>query len=366
MTIVTSYRLFGAAALGGLVAACAAFDPELNSDSPKDGRQGGAPVLAARETAAVATERSDAADDPEVWADPRDPSKALILGTDKKAGLYVYGLDGAVRAFLPEGPLNNVDLRDGFEVEGRPMVLAAASHRTRAGAALFLIDPASLEVRRWGLAPAPVSEPYGLCMSRIGGVFRIVVVGVKGDVRQLRVAASDGRPVVVEERSFAVGSQSEGCVVDDAAGALYIGEEAQGVWRYEIEPASGDARILVASAPSEILAPDVEGLTLITDASARYLIASSQGDSAFSVWRVDGPAAEYRGRFSVAAGNGLDAVTGTDGVAALGGPVGADFPEGLVVVQDDADTEGETATTRRQTQNFKLVDWRAIRAALGL
>ncbi len=53
----------------------------------------------------------------------------------------------------------------------------------------------------------------------------------------------------------------------------------------------------------------------------------------------------------------VDRVTGTDGLAALGGPVG-DFPEGVVVVQDDINDAG--------TQNFKYIDWRDIRTALGL
>jgi 3-phytase len=62
----------------------------------------------------------------------------------------------------------------------------------------------------------------------------------------------------------------------------------------------------------------------------------------------------------VVANGGIDAVTGTDGVAALGGQVGA-FPQGLVVMQDDVD---DGATGARQ--NFKLVDWREVKKALGL
>ena len=53
----------------------------------------------------------------------------------------------------------------------------------------------------------------------------------------------------------------------------------------------------------------------------------------------------------------VDRVTGTDGLDALGGPVGP-FPEGLVVVQDDINDVG--------TQNFKYIDWRDIKRALGL
>ena len=58
-------------------------------------------------------------------------------------------------------------------------------------------------------------------------------------------------------------------------------------------------------------------------------------------------------------------MTWTDGVAALGGPVGP-FPEGLVVVQDDVDSDGEEPSTVRARQNFKLVDWREVKRALGL
>jgi hypothetical protein len=53
-------------------------------------------------------------------------------------------------------------------------------------------------------------------------------------------------------------------------------------------------------------------------------------------------------------------VADADGVAALGGQVGA-FPQGLVVMQDDVD---DGATGARQ--NFKLVDWREVKKALGL
>ena len=106
-----------------------------------------------------------------------------------------------------------------------------------------------------------------------------------------------------------------------------------------------------------MLVADAEGLTVIADGAARYLIGSSQGDSTFPVWRIDGAAPEYKGRFVVQQ-EAIDGVTGTDGLDALGGPVGARFPEGVVVVQDDVNDVGN--------QNFKYIDWRDIRTALGL
>lgn len=348
-----------------LLSACAALDPEATSDSPRMTVGAGAPVPVAGETQAVATLSADAADDPEIWADPKDPGRAVIFGTDKQAGLYVYNLDGSVRQFLKEGPLNNVDLRGGFTVDGREQVLVGVSDRARMGVALYLFDPATLETRPWGVVPVAVSEPYGFCMGRLGEAFVAVLIGKDGDVKQLNVTVQDGRPVARETRSFAVGSQSEGCVVDDATGALYVGEEAKGIWRYGLDPAAGDTRAQLAAAPSAMLTPDVEGLTLLKEGAKTWLIASSQGDSAFAVWRVDGAEPVYAGRFSPVAANGVDNVTGTDGVAALGGPVGT-FPEGLIVTQDDVDTEGEAVSATRVRQNYKLIDWRAVKRALGL
>ncbi|WP_374467867.1 phytase [Phenylobacterium sp.] len=359
-----SFASVVAAAL--LASSCAHLDPEAQSDSGKMLAGVGTPVPAAGETQAVATTNADAADDPEIWVDPRDPSRAVIFGTDKQAGLYVYGLDGRVRAFLPEGKLNNVDLRSDFPTPHGDRVLVAASDRGRLGAALYLMDPATLEVRPWGVVSLDLAEPYGLCMARLGDAFVVVVNGTDGQVRQVRVeAAPDGAIRATEQRRFGLSSQTEGCVADDQRGVLYIGEEAKGVWRYPLDPAGGATGTLLAAAPSNVLQPDVEGLTLLREGAATWLIASSQGDSAFAVWRVDPPQTIYAGRFSVMGANGADPVTGTDGVAAHGGPVGP-FAEGLFVAQDDSDTDGEQPSPGRARQNFKLVDWREVKRALQL
>lgn len=348
----------GAAAL--LVSSCASF--ESTSDSPVMSVGAGTPVPAAAETPAVGISGEDAADDPAIWVDPSDRSRGVILGTDKKAGIYVYDLTGNQLQFVAGGLPNNVDVREGFPTSAGEQVLVAASDRGRpgAGAALFLLDPKSLRLEFWAAVPVDLREPYGLCLARRGETFLMIVNGTDGQVRQMRVAAGpDGQPQVTEERRFSVPTQPEGCVADEARNRLYLGEEGAGVWRFDLGagPAKGE---LFAKAPSEMLTPDVEGLALIEDAGGAWLIASSQGDSAFAIWKVDGLEPSYRGRFSVVETGAIDAVTGTDGVAALGGVVGG-FPEGLVVMQDDVD--GGSAGQR---QNFKLVDWREVRKALGL
>lgn len=346
-----------------LLSACTALHPELTSDSLLVAHGTGTPVLASAETVAVGTAGLDAADDPEIWVDPMDRSRALILGTDKKAGLYAYNLDGSVRDFVPHGPLNNVDLRTVYGETGS-FTLIAASDRAKNGAALFTLSD-DLKLKPAGFLAMTTSEAYGLCMGTTADGITIIIIGKNGDVVQAVYSETDTGPKGEIVRRFDVGSQAEGCVVDDRTGALYIAEEAKGIWRYGVEPATGPARVQLQGAPSDILVADVEGLALLVDEESglSYLVASSQGDSAFAVWQVAGETANYKGRFSVFPGNGFDAVTGTDGVAALGGQVGP-YAEGVVVMQDDSDMEGEAPTGARSRQNFKIVPWSEIKKAL--
>src|SRR3546814_13183756 len=91
-----------------------------------------------------------AADYPVIGASPPGKSvylsgmrvRGFITGTYKKAGLYVFGLDGRKLQFLPDGLLNNVDLRIAT-VGGREQVILGASDRGRMGIALYIFDPAS-------------------------------------------------------------------------------------------------------------------------------------------------------------------------------------------------------------------------------
>ncbi|RZJ26940.1 MAG: phytase [Brevundimonas sp.] len=351
-----------------LLAACATHEVDYQGEG--EGVVGqGAPVHAVLETPSVGTAGQDAADDPAVWASATPVNLkgaavgGFVAGTDKKAGLYIYGLDGAVLQFLPEGLLNNVDVVEGLSLNGRPQVVLGASDRTpgKTGIALYTFDPAGQGdngVRHWGNVTTDVVEPYGFCFARRGAEVHAILVGHEGELRQfVLTVGADGQPSARLVRRAGIGTISEGCAADEATNALYITEENVGLWRYSLDPASGAARTLVQPIAPGVLVADAEGLTILQDGAARYLIGSSQGDSTFPVWRIDGATPEYKGRFVVADG-AVDGVTGTDGLDALGGRISDRFPEGVVVIQDDVNDVG--------TQNFKYVDWRDVRTALGL
>lgn len=330
-------------------------------------------VVPARVETLVADNPTVDADDPVLWADPADPRRALWFGTDKSKGLYVHDLDGRVRQFFPDGPMNNVDLRN-FAMGGKPMVLVAAAERDRFGIMTWRFDPASptLEVERWGFLPTDRSfgEPYGFCMGQWGGETFLVANNKEGEVRAFAVSeGADGRPALREAHRWKLGSQTEGCVVDDATGDLYVGEEDVGIWRLSLaRPA--EAPVKIAPVDDRILVADVEGLTILRDGGRSFLIASSQGDSAYAVFERAGGGHRFLGRFRIG-GGGIDPVTQTDGISAFSGPIGA-FPDGVIAVHDHCDADGPedppaaVCDSDGKQQNYKLVDWRDVKRALGL
>ena len=317
-------------------------------------------VTASAETDPVAT-ADDAADDPAIWRNVADPARSLIVGTDKKAGIHVHDLAGKRLSFTPAARLNNVDLRDGVDIGGRPGVLVAASDRadiTQAKAALFTLDTASAKLTPIGSYPVGPGEAYGMCLwvrASDKALFAFLVMK-DGRIDQVAIDARGARPLVTKVRSMKLATQSEGCVADDRTGILYVAEEDGGLWRFDADPAGSTQATDLARIDGIQLVADAEGLALAPEgADGGYLIASSQGDNAYALYRL--PDLQYAGRFRIAAGN-VDAVSETDGIEVMLGDFGPAFPNGLMVAQD-----GDNAPA---TQNFKLVDWGAVLRTLGL
>lgn len=318
------------------------------------------------ETPAVET-WGDAADDPAIWVHPRNPEKSLVIATDKNLGLYVYDLDGRLLQTRADGRMNNVDLRDGFIVDGNPRTLVAASNRTNKSIALYWLDPVT---RRLDVAGDPVptgfADPYGLCMYAAAdgsGHYVFVNSGGDGMFRQWRITAEGGRAVGQQVREFAVGSQAEGCVADDETGALYIAEEAGGFFRYEAGADGGAARREIDRVDSANgLKADIEGVSLwLGDGGRGFIVLSNQGADNYAVYRREGDNA-FVGLFHIVADpqRGMDGVSETDGLDVSSAPLGTNFPDGLLVVQDGRNL------SPRERQNYKYVSWRAIADSLGI
>jgi 3-phytase len=264
------------------------------------------------ETPSLVVGTGDEADDVAIHA------SGYVIGTSKndRGGLEVYDLKGRRRQWLQLGQTNNVDLRG---------TTAVASNRTRDS-----VDVLSFKAGRLALVrsfPVPF-EPYGLC------IYRDTIIVTANDEGRVEQYSLSGRLL---RRLSGIRGQSEGCVASDARGVLYVAEEDRGIWKFKAAPTSSRRGTLIDSVDGNLTA-DVEGLTVV----GAHLIASSQGDSSFAVYRGD----KFLGRFRVAAGGPIDQVTGTDGLdtsAALD----------LLVVHDQ-DNAGD------KSSNYKFVRLRQL------
>ena len=315
-----------------------------------------APVIAASAETDPVDTANDAADDPAIWRNAKDPAQSLVIGTDKKAGIHVYDLAGKRVSFTPAARLNNVDLR---EVGGR--VIAVASDRAdvaQAHVALFTLDTSTRRLVPMGRYPVGPGEAYGMCLwtrAKDQALFGFVVLK-DGRIDQVRIDLSAPSPVVTTVRSMKLGTQAEGCVVDDRTGQLYVAEEDVGLWRFAADPAAPATATPIARVDGRTLVADAEGLALAPKGrTGGYLIVSSQGDSAYTVYCL--PAVTYAGRFRIG-GGAIDGTSDTDGIELALGDFGPAYPQGLFVAQD-----GDNAP---DTQNFKYVSWAKVKAALGL
>ena len=307
-------------------------------------------VTAFGETEPVGTANADAADDSAIWRNPDDPARSLIVATDKKAGLYVYGLDGKRLAFAAAGLVNNVDLVDLGE---QGVIVAASDRNDLANGAIqvYRLDTATGALALLGKGQAGAGEGYGFCMARIGGQLLTYSPLKNGTISEIAVDLS---PTVSFRalRTLNVATQPEGCVVDPRDGTLYVGEETRGIWRFAPGASEGE---LVAQTDGRQLVADVEGLAIMPQGdNGGWLVASSQGDNAYALYRL--PDMAPVSRFRIGAGK-FGATQETDGIDLVPGDFGPDYPNGLFVAQD--------GDNRPYAQNFKLVSWQTILEAVN-
>jgi 3-phytase len=317
-------------------------------------------VAAAVETDPVPS-LGDAADDPAIWVNSRQPGLSRVLGTDKKGGLVVYDLAGNLVQDLRVGRLNNVDVRPGFTFAGQQVDLAVATNRDHNSLHLFAIDPSTGAVSEMGEIGTPLPDIYGLCLFKDRqGAIHAIANDKDGTFLQYRLGAR-GRQVVGERvRQFKTETQPEGCVADDRNERLYIGEEDVAVWALDAR-ADASTRFEQVIPVGGLVKDDIEGLALYHGKNGDYLIVSSQGNDSYVVVDALAPYA-VRGSFQISlnAALGIDGASETDGLEVTSANLGGPWSSGMLVVQDGRKRMPEG------NQNFKYVPWDAIASALHL
>lgn len=297
----------------------------------------------------------DAADDPAIWIHPTDPSQSTIIGTNKQGGLAVYDLSGKQIQYLADGQMDNVDLREGFQLGGQKVAIVAASNRKDNSIALYKVNPATRQLEN--VAARSIKHgvtAYGMCLFRSdksGKVFYFAT-SKSGDVEQWELLDANGKVDAKKVRNFKVGGVVEGCVTDDQLGHFYVSEEAVGIWKYGAEPEAGATRTQVAKVGDGNLFADVEGLAIAYGPNGTgYLMVSSQGNHSFVVYRREGNN-EFVKKFRIADSDQVDGAEETDGIDVTTANLGPAFPNGVFVAQDGFNNNGN--------QNFKLVPLQLI------
>ena len=303
----------------------------------------------------------DAADDPAIWVNQKNPQQSLVLGTDKRGGLVVYDLNGKTRQNLPVGRVNNVDVRSGFMFNGDEIDLAVASNRDHNSLHVFSIDPNSGFVSELGEVPTVSQEIYGLCMykNQAGDIYTIVN-DKNGRFFQYLMQDQHGKNAAEKVREFSVSSQPEGCVADDKNHRLFVGEENKAIWALAAgaDKPTDQTEVMPVG---EHLKADIEGISLYQTEKESYLVVSSQGNDSFVI--LDAlPPFTYRGVFRIGFNTelGIDGVSETDGLDVTSVNLGELWKQGMLVVQDGRNRMPV------ENQNFKYVPWSDIADQLGL
>lgn len=311
----------------------------------------------------LAQSNEDAADDPAIWYNRENPAKSLVIGTNKKGGINVYDLSGKELYYYPVGLVNNIDLRYDFPLsDGRKIDIVAATNRSDNSIEIHRIDPltgALINVAARKII-SKVGEVYGIALyhSAKSGKYFVFVGGKMGETEQYELFASENNTVdAILVRSFNFASQSEGMVADDELGFLYIAEEDCCIWKIDAEPNKSFNPVKLAQSDSTNtkLSYDLEGLAIYyTKNKKGYLIASSQGNYSYAIFEREKDN-QYLGSFSIATGI-IDGVEETDGLDVTNLNLGPQFKQGLFVVQDGYNYEGDSL----KNQNFKLIPWEQI------
>ncbi len=295
----------------------------------------------------------DAADDPAIWYNRKQSSESKIYGSNKTAGIHTYDLTGKELQFVTCGRINNVDIRQNVDLGNGPVDIIVGSNRTGNLLTMFLIDDEGLivESSRTDLSLGKRFEPYGFCMYVGKNNTLYAFVNAKtGQIDQYKIGQmSNGYFTGQKVRTLKLNTQVEGMVADDAQRTLYVGEEENAIFRFGAEPTDSTTPILLAesSALNSKVEYDIEGLTLLT---SKYLIASIQGSFSYAIFDLD--ADSYVTSFKIKS-NVVDGVEETDGIDINILPMGAQYPRGIMVVQDGFNTNDNGDL---ENQNFKIID----------
>ncbi|MEP7093531.1 MAG: phytase [Flavobacterium sp.] len=241
-------------------------------------------------------------DDPSIWIHPTDPSKSIIVGTDKDTdgGLYAFDLNGKIlkKSISLKRP-NNVDIAYGLIIDGKKTDIAVTTERESNKIRIFSLP--DLEPIDNGGIPVfegeSLRDPMGIALyTRLGDKKIFAVVGRKSGpsgsyLWQYELSGSGKFATGKVVRKFGAYSgkkEIEAIAVDNELGTVFYCDEQFGIRKYNADPALNDNKELALFGKSGFKA-DNEGIAIYkkTD-STGYILVSNQQANTFMVYSREG------------------------------------------------------------------------------
>ncbi|WP_338868333.1 phytase [Spirosoma sp. SC4-14] len=291
-------------------------------------------------------------DDPAIWINPKDPTKSLIIGTDKDTdgALYVFDLQGKVISDKVVRPLNrpnNVDIVYGLSLNGQPTDVAVVTERGTSRIRTFrLPDMKPLDQQNLDVFEGETNRlPMGIALykrSTDGSIFAIVgrkEGPTEGYLWQYRLE-DDGtghiRATCV--RKFGIWSgkkEIESIAVDNELGYVYYSDEGVGVRKYYADPERGNAELALFARTG--FADDHEGISIYkTGPKTGYLLVSDQGANQFQIFRREGESGHPNEHKLLKVVKVAAQIS--DGSDVTSVALGKQFPHGLFVAMSEGKT----------------------------
>lgn len=307
------------------------------------------------------------ADDPAIWYNPQDPSRSVIIGTDKQGGaLYVYDLQGRIVQVMQglRRP-NNVDVEYGLRLGSRRVDIAVATEREAQRLRIYAIEGGRLReignpdgTRVFEGEQGDATLPMGISLyrrPRDGAIFAIVSRKSgprEGYLWQYQLVPDGaGRVSLRKVRAFGRFSgngEIEAVAVDDALGYVYYADERYGICKYHADPDHPRANEELAVFGTEGFEGDREGIAIYpTGARTGYILCVDQraGDSVVYLFRREGTASQPH-QHEPARAVVHSSADETDGIEVTHRSLGKQFPRGVLVMMNS------------KGRNFLLYAWK--------
>lgn len=291
-------------------------------------------------------------DDPAIWVHPIDPSKSLIVGTDKNenGGLFVFDLNGKIdsgRSIKDLNRPNNVDIEYGLMLNGKPTDIAVVTERFTYKIRIYSM-PDMKPIDNGGI---PIFEGengegfrdlmgVSLYKHHNGDVY--VIVGRKtgptnGTYLWQYLLKDNGKGFVAASLVRKFGNYSgkleiEAIAVDDQLGYIYYSDEGVGVRKYYADPAKGNQELALFATTGFM--EDHEGISIYNSTdSTGFILVSDQAAHQFQIFPREGTKENPHQHpvlrvVKVAAKH-------SDGNEIISLPLNSTFKKGIFVVMND-------------------------------